>query len=144
VSQQQFSYFDPEHETVYEPRYINSDPREVQEYQETQEETVYYVTPEQSMLRGEKLIPTQRMTSRANWFITALFLLMLLFGGFLWAHEVLPSYAGGPGFFHSQPAPHFWNGKGHWHKPPHSWDNNEFQPEENGDNLQPHKEGDLP
>jgi len=91
VSQQQFSYFDPEQETVYEPRLINRDPRESREYQGEQEEAVYYVTPEQSMLRGEKLIPTQRKTSHANWIAIAIFLLMLLFGGFLWAHEVLPS-----------------------------------------------------
>ena len=91
MSQQQFSYFDPEQETVYEPRLVNRDPRELPEYQEEHAETVYYVTPEQSMLRGEKLIPTQRKTSHANWIATTIFLLMLLFGGFLWAHEVLPS-----------------------------------------------------
>jgi hypothetical protein len=134
VNQQQFSYFDPEQETVYEPRYINRDPRESQEYQEVQEETVYYVTPEQSMLRGEKLIPARRMKPRADWIVAAIFILMLLFGGFVWARETLPAYPGGPGFFHSQQDPYFWNDKGHWHKP-HSWDNNEFHPEKNGDNL---------
>ena len=109
MSQQQFSYFDPEQETIYEPRLINRDPRELQEYQEVQEETVYYVTPEQSMLRGEKLIPKPRTTPHVNWVATVLFLLMLLFGGLLWAREALPPpgpppYAPGPhGSFFQKP-----------------------------------------
>lgn len=102
MSQQQFSYFDPEQETIYEPRLVNHDPRESQEYREEQEETVYYVTPEQSMLKGEKLVPAQRTTSHVHWIATAIFLLMILFGGFLWAHEVLPA-SGPPPYPYSYP-----------------------------------------
>jgi hypothetical protein len=141
VSQQQFSYFDPEQETVYEPRCINRDPRELQEDWHVQEQTVYYVTPEQSMLRGEKLIPTQRMKPHANWIVAAIFLLVMLFGGFIWAHEVRPIYSGEPGIFQSKPDIHPWDNQKHYpswgiHKH-HPGENNEFHPGENEDNWHP-------
>lgn len=131
MSQQQFSYFDPEQETIYAPRLVNRDPRELHEYQE---ETVYYVTPEQSLLRGEKLIPTQRTTSHANWIVTAIFLLMLLFGGFLWAHEVLPVYQEVPGISYPQPPPHY--GK---HRPP--WDSDRPYPGDGDQQVHPGDDG---
>jgi hypothetical protein len=89
VSQQEFSYFGPEQETVYEPRPISRDPRESRG---EQEQTVYYVTPEQSMLRGEKLVPTRRTKSYANWVAAAIFVLMMLFGGLIWGHQVRSEY----------------------------------------------------
>jgi hypothetical protein len=90
VSQQEFLYFDPEQETVYQPRDINRDLRELPE------QTVDYVTPEQSMLKGEKLIPTRRTKSHANWIATAIFLLMILIGGLIWALPVRREYVGYP------------------------------------------------
>ena len=92
MSQQKFSYFSPEQETVYEPRAINRDPRESREEQGQQEQTVYYVTPEQSMLRGEKLVPTRRAKPYANWIAAAIFVLMILIGGLMWGHQVRSEY----------------------------------------------------
>ena len=136
MSQQQFSYFDPDQETVYEPRYINRDPHEWQEGWPAQEQTVHYVTPEQSVLRREKLVLTQRTKPHANWLLAAIFLLMMLFAGFFWAHEVRPMYSGGPGIFHSKPDFRRWDNEKphHWGiENPHPGDN-EFGPDENDGN----------
>jgi len=131
VSQQEFSYFDPEQETVYEPRNINRDPRESREGRQEQEQIVYYVTPEQSMLRGEKLIPAHRTKSHASWIATAVFLLMILFGGFLWGQEVRPFQSIAPVPFHHKgefhPGAdrdfHEWN-----KRDPHMWGDDDSHP----------------
>ena len=60
MSQQESSYFDPEQGTVYERPNMNGDSVESYEKQGEREQTVHYVTPERSMLRDEKLIPTRR------------------------------------------------------------------------------------
>jgi len=108
VNQQEFSYFDPEQEAVYEPRGINRDPRESYEKQEEPEQIVYYVTPEQSMLRGQKLSPENRTRSYSHWIATAVFLLMLIIGGLMWSAQAA-SYS--PSAY-----PYQWNDK-----PPHTW-----------------------
>jgi hypothetical protein len=106
VSQQEFSYFDPEQETVYRPRDINRDPRELYERQEEQEQTFYYVTPERSMLRGEKLIPMRKTKSYAHWVATAVFLLMILIGGLMWGAEVRAERYGYPPYAPGKTVPH--------------------------------------
>jgi hypothetical protein len=116
VSQQEFSHFGSEQETVYRPRDINRDPRELYERQEEQEQTFYYVTPERSMLRGEKLIPMRKTKSYAHWVATAVFLLMILIGGLMWGAEVraehygYPPYAPGPSKMHHG-YPSQWDGE---------------------------------
>ena len=129
MSQQEFSYFHPEEETVYEPREVNRDLRELRE---EQEETVYYVTPEQSMLRGEKLIPMHRTKPHANWVAAAVFLLMMLIGGLIWGIQVRASHLDGygprppiPGEFHNK-----WD-----HEHPHPWENNPAQPLDGKDGV---------
>jgi hypothetical protein len=96
MNQQESSYFDPECETVYEPRYIERDFGKFREEgHEEQERTTSYMTPEQSMLRGEKLIPISETKSYRNWILTGIFLLMILIGGLLWSipdHPIHPLY----------------------------------------------------
>jgi hypothetical protein len=124
VSQQEFSYFDPEQETAYRPRDINRYPGESYERQEGQEQTFYYATPEQSMLRGEKLIPARRTKPYANWVATAVFLLMILIGGLIWGAEVRAERHGyPPGYFqkhYEHPHPHKWDGEH-----PSTWDDDD-------------------
>ncbi len=101
MSQQESSYFDSEQETVYQPRHINSDPSEQQERQERQEQqepTVYYVTPEQSMLGGEKLVPMSVVKARSYWGGAAFFVLLMLIGGLIWGTQVRTNYANYPSF----------------------------------------------
>lgn len=128
MSQQEFSYFGPEQETVYEPHDVNRDPRELREEQAQQEQTVYYVTPEQSMLRGEKLIPVRRTKSHANWVAVTIFLLMMFIGALIWGVQVRSAYP--PGYVQPPPmhygGPNTWNkehsGPGHHESPPSSGD----------------------
>ena len=132
MSQQEFSYFDPEHETVYEARDINHDPRESYE---VQEEIVHYVTPEHTMLSGEKLIPTNRTRSYSNWFVTALFILMILISGLLWGVQVFPYSPSGYG----PPSPSWtspsWNDRHH-----HSWNDEQWRQ----DHPMPPQDNDWP
>ncbi len=120
MSQQEFSYFDPEQETVYRPRDVNRDPGEVYEGYEEQEQAFYYVTPEQSMLRGEKLIPVRRTKSYANWVATAVFLLMILIGALMWGAEVraerygYPPYAPVQHRIYKTHDGHPWDGERHF------------------------------
>jgi hypothetical protein len=120
VNQQESSYFDPEEETLYRVRDINqdrSDARENQENHEEQEQPVHYVTPEQSMLRGEKLIPIVKTKPYANWFATAVFVLMILIGGLIWGTQVrvgAPGYSGNPGY-----GPPYSGGYGQFHEMHH-------------------------
>ena len=104
MSQQEYSYFDPEQETVYEPRNMHSDSRESREGWEEREPTVYYVTPEQSMLRGEKLIPMPGTKSYPSWIATAVFLLMILIGGLIWGIQIPRESHNSPSSPYYQPA----------------------------------------
>ena len=112
MSQQESSYFDPEQETLYSVHDINHDlskSQEVQENQEEQEQPVHYATPEQSMLRGEKLVPIVRTKSYSNWIATAVFVLMILIGGLIWGSQIQIGSSGYPGYnspYYGGPGPY--------------------------------------
>ena len=135
MSQQEFSYFDPEQEAVYEPREINRDPRESYERQKEPEQIAYYVTPEQSMLRGQKLTPTKRTKSYANWIATAVFLLMLIIGGLIWSMQASAYPVNGYGGSYYQPnnqPPYGWHHRYH-----HRWHDEQQMPPQDDDDDGP-------
>ena len=121
MSQQENSYLGPDQETVYEPRNMRSDPRESREGWAEREPTVYYVTPEQSMLKGEKLVPMPRTKSYSNWIATAVFLFMLLVGGLIWGLQIPQESHSSPSTPSYQPDGYEYHPHGHRHKHHHPW-----------------------